>query len=347
MKNISEDLQANLGNEYEVEIPKKKNPRIKIIGLKKEMPADQEKLINNIILQNGLGTSSDQRIIEMVTLYENKKEKMDVILEMDPDTYSTISNKCRFECEWKLLVYWLEIVCLQRYYKGSFSATSVEGLDILRNSATVIDQYALNAQVIIGRPIAEMKKLCVLIKKLKEEELIITKGDKRNCIVIVKKEVYKQEILKFLNNNRIKEKMIAISTFIKRTEELLKGVEFKFWNQLIKKLSLENTNFPVLYGLMKLHRCIQRPPATCDGINGPCLVTVDVYLKTVIFSIHLGCMVLTVILGLFVFKHRKTKAISTGMWTILEIILLGACILYSTVSTEYQISDSLSVLLRV
>ncbi|KAL3281417.1 hypothetical protein HHI36_004626 [Cryptolaemus montrouzieri] len=42
--------------------------------------------------------------------------------------------------------------------------------------------------------------------KLKEENLIITKADKGNCIVIVKKEVYNQKILEFLNNNGIKEK---------------------------------------------------------------------------------------------------------------------------------------------
>ncbi|KAL3279159.1 hypothetical protein HHI36_016673 [Cryptolaemus montrouzieri] len=73
-------------------------------------------------------------------------------------------------------------------------------------------------------------------KKLKEEKLIITKADKGNCIVIVKKEVYNQKILELLNNNGIKEKMIAISTLIKRTEELLEGVEFVFGKQLVQKL---------------------------------------------------------------------------------------------------------------
>ncbi|XP_045471874.1 probable G-protein coupled receptor 158 isoform X2 [Harmonia axyridis] len=82
-------------------------------------------------------------------------------------------------------------------------------------------------------------------------------------------------------------------------------------------------------------RCIQRSPLTCDGTNGSCLVSVDVFLKTIIFTIHLGCMALTVILGVLVFKHRKAKAISTGMWTILEIILLGACILYSTILVKF------------
>ncbi|KAL3271994.1 hypothetical protein HHI36_022462, partial [Cryptolaemus montrouzieri] len=47
---------------------------------------------------------------------------------------------------------------------------------------------------------------------------------------------------------------MTVSTLIKRTEELLKGVEFVFGKQLIKKLGSENTNFPVLYGLVKLHK---------------------------------------------------------------------------------------------
>ncbi|KAL3275326.1 hypothetical protein HHI36_020093 [Cryptolaemus montrouzieri] len=65
-----------------------------------------------------------------------------------------------------------------------------------------------------------------------KKKLIITKADKSNCKVIVKKEVYNQKIL----------------------EKLLKEVEFVFEKQLIKKLSSENTNFLVLYGLMKIHK---------------------------------------------------------------------------------------------
>ncbi|KAK9888465.1 hypothetical protein WA026_000713, partial [Henosepilachna vigintioctopunctata] len=93
-------------------------------------------------------------------------------------------------------------------------------------------------------------------------------------------------------------------------------------------------------------RCVQQLPITCGLEEGPCLITLDVYLKTVIFSIHLGCMLLTVILGIFVFKHRKTKAISTGMWTILEIILLGACILYSTMLVKLFEPSSLQCFLE-
>ncbi|KAL3273927.1 hypothetical protein HHI36_015352 [Cryptolaemus montrouzieri] len=77
MKNISEDIHEKLRNEYEVEIPKKK----------KEMTADKEKLINNILLQNGLGTFADQRIIEILTLYDNKKKREDGCYSGDRSRY--------------------------------------------------------------------------------------------------------------------------------------------------------------------------------------------------------------------------------------------------------------------
>ncbi|KAL3271905.1 hypothetical protein HHI36_022375 [Cryptolaemus montrouzieri] len=87
-------------------------------------------------------------------------------------------------------------------------------------------------------------------KELMGEKLIITKTDKENCIVIVKKKVYNQISLEFSSNNGIKGKMIAPSTLIKRTGELLKRVQFVFEIQLRS----ENTNFLVLYGLLKLHK---------------------------------------------------------------------------------------------
>ncbi|XP_018576107.1 probable G-protein coupled receptor 158 isoform X2 [Anoplophora glabripennis] len=78
-------------------------------------------------------------------------------------------------------------------------------------------------------------------------------------------------------------------------------------------------------------------PAGCQICeqNGLCTVEKDVYLKTAILCIQLSCMGVTVILGLIVFKQRKTKAIASGMWTILETILLGIFILYSTVVVKF------------
>ncbi|CAH1109091.1 unnamed protein product [Psylliodes chrysocephalus] len=79
-------------------------------------------------------------------------------------------------------------------------------------------------------------------------------------------------------------------------------------------------------------RCLRCPDDCefCDPLTGICPARQDVYLKTAILCIQLFCMAVTVLLALIVFKQRKTKAIAAGMWKILETILVGVFILYST-----------------
>ncbi|CAH0557756.1 unnamed protein product [Brassicogethes aeneus] len=82
-----------------------------------------------------------------------------------------------------------------------------------------------------------------------------------------------------------------------------------------------------------LQRCIRCPKECkeeCEP-NDLCSAKKDVFIKTAILIIQLICMGITLILALVVFKQRKTKSIATGMWTILETILFGIFILYSTV----------------
>ncbi|CAH1133680.1 unnamed protein product [Ceutorhynchus assimilis] len=76
--------------------------------------------------------------------------------------------------------------------------------------------------------------------------------------------------------------------------------------------------------------CSLNCPDHCS-INGVCLVLEDFNLRTCIIIIQLVSMAIVLLLAMVVFKQRKTKAIATGMWTILEIILLGILSLYSTV----------------
>lgn len=85
---------------------------------------------------------------------------------------------------------------------------------------------------------------------------------------------------------------------------------------------------------------------TCDQLTGICIATKDVYLKTAILCIQLVCMAVTVVLALVVFKLRKTKSIASGMWTILETILLGILILYCTVVVKFFEPSVLQCLLE-
>ncbi|KAL1490571.1 hypothetical protein ABEB36_013241 [Hypothenemus hampei] len=80
-------------------------------------------------------------------------------------------------------------------------------------------------------------------------------------------------------------------------------------------------------------KCVPCPeicPNNCAK-NGICLVRENAILQVCIIVIQVLCMGVALCLALVVFKQRKTKAIASGMWTILEIILLGISVLYSTV----------------
>ncbi|XP_017769770.1 PREDICTED: probable G-protein coupled receptor 158 isoform X2 [Nicrophorus vespilloides] len=89
-------------------------------------------------------------------------------------------------------------------------------------------------------------------------------------------------------------------------------------------------------GLIDSYRC-EVCPAHCDICTkgGICSAKRDIYLRTVIMGLQLSCMAVTIIMALVVFKQRKCKTIASGMWTILETILLGIFLLYSTVVVRF------------
>ncbi|XP_074029464.1 G-protein coupled receptor 158 smog isoform X1 [Leptinotarsa decemlineata] len=115
-----------------------------------------------------------------------------------------------------------------------------------------------------------------------------------------------------------------------------------------------NLSSPGLYGevvrkeeVIDLPRCVPCPEGCrlCEP-SGICTARKDVYLKTAVLCIQLASMAITLILALVVFKQRKTKAIASGMWTILETILLGIFILYATVVVKFFEPSVLQCLLE-
>ncbi|KAJ9588370.1 hypothetical protein L9F63_018296 [Diploptera punctata] len=85
-----------------------------------------------------------------------------------------------------------------------------------------------------------------------------------------------------------------------------------------------------------IHRCIPCPEG-CDvcGEDAPCMARYDYLLRTVVLGVQILCMCITLVLAIIVFKQRKCKTIASGMWTILETILLGIFLLYSTVVVRF------------
>lgn len=85
-----------------------------------------------------------------------------------------------------------------------------------------------------------------------------------------------------------------------------------------------------------LYRCLPCPEG-CEvcGRDSPCMARHDYLLRTVVLGVQILCMCITVVIAIVVFKQRKCKTIASGMWTILETILLGIFLLYSTVVVRF------------
>ncbi|XP_057370985.1 uncharacterized protein LOC130691957 [Daphnia carinata] len=61
----------------------------------------------------------------------------------------------------------------------------------------------------------------------------------------------------------------------------------------------------------------------------------DHLLRTIAISVQAGCMLIALLLIFVVFRYRKYKAIAGSAWILLELMLIGALLLYSIVVVRY------------
>ncbi|XP_041375052.1 probable G-protein coupled receptor 158 [Gigantopelta aegis] len=75
----------------------------------------------------------------------------------------------------------------------------------------------------------------------------------------------------------------------------------------------------------------------CDDCteDDPCIVEYDVLLRGIPLGIQSFCMTITLVLAVVVIRLRKTKVMRSSMWILLEMILLGALLLYATIVIQY------------
>ncbi|KAM8716674.1 hypothetical protein ACLKA7_003534 [Drosophila subpalustris] len=79
----------------------------------------------------------------------------------------------------------------------------------------------------------------------------------------------------------------------------------------------------------------------CD-LHGVCLafqeedaLNIDACLRLLVAIVLAACILCCVVLSVIVFRQRKCKAIASGMWTVLETILLGIVLLYASVAVHF------------
>ncbi|KAK3083240.1 hypothetical protein FSP39_017567 [Pinctada imbricata] len=69
--------------------------------------------------------------------------------------------------------------------------------------------------------------------------------------------------------------------------------------------------------------------------DSPCMAEYDILLRGIPLGIQSFSVTVTIVIGIVVLRLRKTRVMVAGMWPLLEIILLGAILLYTTVIIQY------------
>ncbi|XP_063838466.1 G-protein coupled receptor 179 [Ostrinia nubilalis] len=72
----------------------------------------------------------------------------------------------------------------------------------------------------------------------------------------------------------------------------------------------------------------------CGVGSGAAACLADVY-RAALLAANLAGMLICLVIGLIIFKKRKCKAVAMGMWTVLEVVLLGALLMYASAACQY------------
>ncbi|XP_039764697.1 probable G-protein coupled receptor 158 [Pararge aegeria] len=76
----------------------------------------------------------------------------------------------------------------------------------------------------------------------------------------------------------------------------------------------------------------------CGLGSHPAACLAEAY-RASLLAANLAGMLLCLVIGFIIFKKRKCKAVAMGMWTVLEVVLLGAMLMYGSAASQY-ISDA-------
>ncbi|XP_071530006.1 metabotropic glycine receptor-like [Panulirus ornatus] len=87
---------------------------------------------------------------------------------------------------------------------------------------------------------------------------------------------------------------------------------------------------------MDTFRCQPCPPG-CSRCSPSltCSVQYDAMTRLVPVCLQASCVLLCIVLALVIFKIRKCRVIAASLWTMLEMVVLGAVVMYSTIFLRY------------
>ncbi|XP_071149376.1 metabotropic glycine receptor-like [Mytilus edulis] len=103
-------------------------------------------------------------------------------------------------------------------------------------------------------------------------------------------------------------------------------MENSFLDDYYNKSSMNSSDFQCLPCLPGCELCDDKTP---------CMAEYNILLRGIPLGIQSFCITVSLVIGVAVLRLRKTKVMVSGMWVLLEIILIGAVFLYATVIIQY------------
>ncbi|KAG5870780.1 hypothetical protein JTB14_035030 [Gonioctena quinquepunctata] len=105
IKTICENVQKQIGTDYEVKVPEKKNPRIEVFNVGQKLSENKDELIEKMVIQNCITTEIEKRELKIVNIFKNRKGMINVIMQLDPETYAIVKKREVLNLGWKTCYY--------------------------------------------------------------------------------------------------------------------------------------------------------------------------------------------------------------------------------------------------
>lgn len=97
---VCRGIREGLGTGYEVKEAERRNPRIKIFNVNSKEVDDEEHFIEKVIKQNRITGDKNSITIKILNTYVTKKERTNIVLELDTETYKRLNEKDKINIGW-------------------------------------------------------------------------------------------------------------------------------------------------------------------------------------------------------------------------------------------------------
>lgn len=113
---IQSEIQSKLGEKYEVEQPKIRDNRIKVVGLdESEYSVSEEDIVRRVIKQNDLDAQNKNFKLKILRKTNVINGRFNIIFEADSNTYSLLINRQKMNLGWSRCVVYSDYGIIRCY----------------------------------------------------------------------------------------------------------------------------------------------------------------------------------------------------------------------------------------